>query len=133
MRAARKAITFATPGNLSVAYSSQKGSYEKIGRQVRISFNIVTSTFTYTTAAGLVNITGLPFICADDAPDLYTGALVHGNVASALHLAAQLQNNSAVILIIGSANAVAPTNLNVSHFPTATNFTLRGQIVFRTT
>lgn len=31
-------LTFATPGDLSVAYSTQAGSYTKIGRQVMVSF-----------------------------------------------------------------------------------------------
>jgi hypothetical protein len=54
-------LTFATPGDLSVAYSNQSGMYTKVGRVVNISLLIATSTFTHTTASGAVNVTGLPF------------------------------------------------------------------------
>ncbi len=54
-------LTFATPGNLSVAYTTQIGTYTKIGRLVIVAFNILTSTFTHTTASGALTITGLPF------------------------------------------------------------------------
>lgn len=54
-------LTFATPGDLSVAYSTQVGSYTKIGNTVFGLVNIVTSTFTHTTAAGALTVTGLPF------------------------------------------------------------------------
>jgi hypothetical protein len=55
------AITFATPGDLSVAYSFQVGTYTKIGNRVIASVNIVTSSFSFTTASGTLSITGLPY------------------------------------------------------------------------
>ena len=55
------AVSFATPGDLSVTYANQLGHYTKIGRQVFVNFLIVTSAFTHTTASGDVQITGLPF------------------------------------------------------------------------
>jgi hypothetical protein len=54
-------LTFATPGDLNVAYTSQAGRYTKIGRLVHASLLIVTSTFTHTTAGGNLRVTGLPF------------------------------------------------------------------------
>lgn len=54
-------LTFATPGDLNVAYSIREGLYTKIGKFVHISCVIVTSTFTHTTAAGQCKITGLPY------------------------------------------------------------------------
>lgn len=54
-------LTFATPGNLSVAYTTQSGQYTKIGRRVSVEAVIITSTFTHTTASGQLQITGLPF------------------------------------------------------------------------
>lgn len=54
-------ITFATPGDLNVAYSRQVGKYIKIGSAVSITIDVVTSTFTHTTASGIVLIGGLPF------------------------------------------------------------------------
>lgn len=54
-------LTFATPGNLSVAYTAQIGWYRKIHDLVTASLRIQTSSFTHTTASGAVRITGLPF------------------------------------------------------------------------
>lgn len=54
-------LTFATPGDLSVTYSSRIGIYTKIGRMVYITFWVSTSAFTHTTASGTCSITGLPF------------------------------------------------------------------------
>lgn len=55
------AITFTTPGNLVITYSTQTGAYTKIGNLVQISLRITTVTFTHTTASGTMLITGLPF------------------------------------------------------------------------
>lgn len=54
-------ITFATPGDLTVAYSSQTGVYTKVGRLVHFTINLLTTTFTHTTASGTLQISGLPF------------------------------------------------------------------------
>lgn len=54
-------INFVTSGNLSVSYSSQSGSYVKIGKLVSYNYLIATSTFTHTTASGFFYISGLPY------------------------------------------------------------------------
>jgi hypothetical protein len=54
-------ITFATAGDLSVAYDIQSGAYTKVGRLVTIHLTITTSTFTHSTASGELRIGGLPF------------------------------------------------------------------------
>lgn len=58
-------MTFATPGDLSVAYASQDGSYNIEGRMFHFTWRI-NCTPTHTTASGPVRITGLPFACASD-------------------------------------------------------------------
>jgi hypothetical protein len=54
-------MAFATPGNSSIVLSSQIGHYTRIGRMVILTFQLVTSTFTHTTASGNMTISGLPF------------------------------------------------------------------------
>lgn len=61
-------LTYATPGNLVVAYSFRTGTYVKIGKQVTANILISTSTYTHTTASGNLQITGLPFSCVETAP-----------------------------------------------------------------
>ena len=54
-------LTFSTPGNLSVTYTTQFGVYTKIGRLVHFELRVSASTFTHTTASGGLRIAGLPF------------------------------------------------------------------------
>lgn len=54
------AITFATPGNLSVAYTYQVGDYIINGSFITLFGLITTSSFTHTTASGNLKITGIP-------------------------------------------------------------------------
>ena len=60
-------LGFSTAGDLSVAYSVQEGSYTKIGNLVEVHFEVITSTFTHTTAAGQFFVAGLPFTAGDDS------------------------------------------------------------------
>jgi hypothetical protein len=55
------AITFATPGTLSVSYSNRDARYTKIGRIVYVQIVIIVSAFTKGTASGSFRISGLPF------------------------------------------------------------------------
>jgi len=54
-------ITFATPGDVSVTYSTQTGRYIKVGRIVQIWSQLTTSAFTHTTSSGALRVTGIPF------------------------------------------------------------------------
>lgn len=56
-------LTCNTPGDLSITYSTQSGTYKKVGRRVFITFAVIASSLTHTTASGTVKITGLPFFC----------------------------------------------------------------------
>jgi hypothetical protein len=61
-------ITFATPGDLSVAYSTQSARYTKIGREFMFDGTAITSTFTFTTSTGSLRMSGLPFAPASGIP-----------------------------------------------------------------
>ena len=50
-----------TPGSSNIVYSSQVGTYAKIGRRLFVDFNIVTTTFDLTGASGTMRILGLPY------------------------------------------------------------------------
>lgn len=54
-------LAFATAGDTNIVYSVRVGRYIKLGNQIWIVINITTTTFTHTTAAGLLRINGLPF------------------------------------------------------------------------
>lgn len=66
-------LTFSTPGNISVVYTTQIGSYVKIGGRLFLDYSINTSTFSYTTASGNLRVTGLPF---NPPAQLITGTIL---------------------------------------------------------
>ena len=55
--------TFATLGDLSVAYTEQTGHFWRVGRMVFYIVNL-QCTPTFTTSAGQLEITGLPYAAA---------------------------------------------------------------------
>lgn len=56
-------FTFQTAGNLSVVYSTQSGTYTRVGRILFINFTLIC-TPTFTTSSGFAQIAGLPFAAA---------------------------------------------------------------------
>jgi hypothetical protein len=54
-------LTFLTPGDLAVTYSTQIGKYTVNQNRVFYDIVIATSSFTHTTASGDLRISGLPF------------------------------------------------------------------------
>lgn len=114
-------ITFATPGDLSVAYSTQLGKYTKVGRRVLMTINLVTSTFTFTTASGQMRIGGLPFTVANDS--IYdNGAVAWGGVTKAgyTELVAQPTLNATYLTIGASGSGQAVSTINAADTPTGT-------------
>lgn len=107
-------VTFATPGNVNVAYATRVGTYTKVGNLVTVGFIISTSTFTHTTASGFWLITGLPFTSLVNT----VGALIIDQVTLA-----SSQFGSPMVLI----TTVAPTQMNITvsglNANTATNLT----------
>lgn len=84
-------LTYTTPGNISVVYSTRVGLYTKIGDLVFLAIRIITTTFTYTTSAGSMIITGSPF-----APANVTGMATAGPLSRASGLS--LGTNSQIAL-----------------------------------
>lgn len=53
-------LTFAVPGDLSVAYTTRAGWYWRLGNIFYVQAQIETSTWTWTTASGSLKVTGFP-------------------------------------------------------------------------
>lgn len=124
-------ITFATPGDLAVVYSLRSAYYTKIGRLVSLSFAMVTSTFTHTTASGGLLITGLPFtpITTDAnyrayAPILYSGITKAGYAA----FSSALIGNSSSIQVLASGSGVAVAAVATTDMPTGGTVALGGSV-----
>lgn len=128
------ALTFVTPGNLSIAYSTQYGTYTKKGREVTLSFSITTSTFTHTTASGNSRITGLPFACKTATGYNAEGQLAWGGITKAGYtsLAAQITSALSEINIVSSGSGSTFQAADTSYFPTGGTVMLRGTITYET-
>jgi hypothetical protein len=120
-------LTFATPGNLSVAYTDRIGRYTKIGRLVFCDLNIETSTFTHTTASGNLNVTGLPFTSATltNALSLGGGSWSGITKANYTQVASVVASNSSLLVFQISGSGQAVNTLVPSDMPTGGTVRLR--------
>ena len=127
-------FSFSTNGDLSVTYTTQVGSYTKIGNTVRLAFNIVTSAFTHTTASGNAQIATLPFSGAN-----VTGLRQYGSIqlngvtkANYTQVSPYVEVNDATIRIQAWGSGQAVSNIVAADMPTGTTVWLRGIIVYQT-
>jgi hypothetical protein len=92
-------LTFATPGDKSVSYTTQFGSYTKVGRLCVLVMGIVTSAFTHTTASGAIQVTGVPFTPPNTSGQNFYSAVNWQGItkASYTQIVARLVANTALI------------------------------------
>ena len=126
-------LTFATPGNLSVSYIAQAGTYMKIGPMVIAQFGVVTSSFTHTTASGDLQVTGLPFTSFSAAWITGTGAgSWQGiNKTGYTDVIARIGTSSNTIFLQASGPGQAQTTVLASDVPSGGAVTLYFTLVFQ--
>jgi hypothetical protein len=122
-------LTCVTPGNLTIVYFLQSGRYTKLANYVILSWIIVTSTFTWTTASGIISITGLPFPAKNIANYYqFQGGLQWQGITKVGYTHAYPVFSPGVstfgINMSGSAQAVA--NIAISDLPTLGGVNLSG-------
>jgi len=129
-------LTFATPGNLSVAYSLRSGIYTKIGRLVFAEITLTTSTFTHTTASGICFITGLPYPAAE-LRQFSRGAVGWSGITKANYTDVNFSidsfngiNSKIALVISGSGQPVA--NVTAADMPTGGTVNLTGSLIYPT-
>ncbi len=127
------ALTFATPGDLAVTYSSQLGWYTKIGNVVVCWFNLVTSAFTHTTASGSLQITGLPFSVNSTTGSFGISTLYFQGITKAgyTQFVFRAIPGSTGADCLASGSGVAAATVNAADMPTAGTVLLRGQLTYR--
>lgn len=126
------AISFVTPGNLAVSYTTQVGHYTQIGRKVSVDFEIVTSSFTWTTAAGALRITGLPLAANSSVPE-FTGLLSWAGIVTTGYTslnATILSTDVNAIRFQASGNNVARVVVSAPSMPTGNSIVLVGSIEY---
>ena len=119
-------------GDLSVTYSTQTGTWKKIGRRVYVAFSIVTSAFTHTTASGFISITGLPYPCGSLEVSGYGAMSEWSGVTKAnytqIGVLAISGNSSLNLRASGSAQTVA--YVDITDCPTGGTVRLIGTIEY---
>jgi hypothetical protein len=128
------ALTFATPGDLSVAYTTQVGAYTKIGNAVIAQFTIVTSSFTFTTASGNLTITGLPFSSINTTGQNYANAMRWSGITKAGYTSGVsfLTPGSSSLLMRMDGSGVAEALVTAADTPTGGSVILGGTLVYFT-
>lgn len=116
--------TFATPGDLSVAYSQQLGYGARMGKFVFVNI-VLTFTPTHTTASGEFRIAGLPDV-AVNATDRNAGLTVANLTnnwtwpASSTQLVGQVQTNTQYVRMLGHGDTIVSSLLSTAHVPSGT-------------
>lgn len=125
-------VSYATPGNLSITYANQVGSYTKIGREVTVRFNITTSAFTFTTASGALQISGLPYPNNAAAVSGSRGSLDFGGItkASYTHYTCQTSPSLSYLTISCSGSGQSLATLTAADTPSGGTLVLIGTITY---
>ncbi len=125
-------VTFVTPGDLNVAYTTRYGDYTKKGREVTVNGNILTSTFTFTTASGNFQITGLPFTSANTSGLVATGSLVFQGftITGYTQCTPRIDANTSAIIFIISSSALTASSVTQGNAPTGGTLLLQFTITY---
>jgi len=126
------ALTFTTPGDVSVSYTVQTGQYQRWGARVHCTFSL-TFTLTHTTASGSINITGFPFTAA--ASNANPAFLYTSNVtlpASRTVVSVNVSAADSVATLIALGTATTASTLSTTAIPTgATTYTIRSTVTYQ--
>ena len=133
-------VTFAVPGDLNVVYSKRVGHSVLFGSMVTCFFNIVTTTFTHTTALGVMQISGVPHRGRSTGVEgVGTNVFTVGNLTwrgitaagyTSIMPEIVLDNDYFILKLSGSAQA--PTSVTVSEAPTGGTINLVGAVTYIT-
>lgn len=120
-------LSCATPGDLTVAYTTQVGRARQLGNRVDFNLRISTSTFTHTTAAGNVTIS-LPTTSEGTAGNISTCITSLNNwtaPANYTQVSSKITASSAVIDLKRISNTgLALGNLDITELTSGTVTTI---------
>lgn len=126
-------LTFAVPGDLAVTYTSRVGRYYQLATSlVLVQFTVATTSFTFTTASGNLQVTGLPFSQGAPGGVLSRGATTWGGITKAGYtqitpvVAAATPN---IITYNGNGSGVAPSTVTAADTPSGGQITLTTEII----
>ena len=119
-------ITFDTPGDLSVAYTTQLGTYTIVGRMI-VATVTVSFTPTYTTASSFLQVQGFPVT--------FSGFIQYGtaftsviNIGSFTYVGCTTRGSSAAISIYGGGSNIGSNYLTTGNYPSGTAYSIQATI-----
>lgn len=126
-------ITFSTPGDLRVTYGAHRGLCFRDGRFVILTFEILTSTFTHSTASGQLIIAGIPFNCSA-SQYRYVGTLHQQGINKSGGTHSQwnlmISSGGTGLNVYMSGNGVGEQLVQVAEVPTMVNQSYVGSIMY---
>lgn len=125
-------LSFATPGDLSVAYTRQVGEYTLIGDWITVYFNIITSSFTWSTSSGNLVISGLPYTSENSSLVVNTGPLQWTgiNLASYTQVFPNLANNASSFNLFASGMGQIIASIQAAQVASGGTVRLHGSISY---
>lgn len=127
-------LTFATPGNVAVGYTTRYGDFQLHEGFATINAQIVTSSFTHTTASGELRITDVPYTAVNVSGYRAVGSLYWSGITKANYtqVVAFMSENSAVVRFAISGSGQALDTVDAADVPTGglinMAFTLRFRV-----
>jgi hypothetical protein len=126
-------LTFATPGTLSVAYTTQVGTWSRSGNTVTVDFEILTSSFTLGTASGNLFVNGLAGTFTASSAGNFSGTMCWQGITKSgyTQITPLLLASGTTIVFRASGSAVANSTVTATDTPTGGTVRLQGQLTFR--
>jgi hypothetical protein len=127
-------VTFATPGDLAVTYNTnqRQGIYTRTGNRIIVNFLVGTSSFTFTTSSGVLQITGLPFTAKTDVGIQNIGSVIWGGITKVgyTQVTPTIQQAANYIQFVASGSAIVQSNVVSTDVPSGGTVVLRGMVVY---
>ncbi len=124
-------LTCATPGDLDVTYTNQIGRVQRIDKLRICTFEIVTSTFNWSTASGALQITGLPDVAMNEA-QIVSGTVSWAGVTKPNYtqIVPRVGPRSNRINFVCSGSAQGQSDLAITDLPSAGTKRLTGTVIY---
>lgn len=126
-------FTFATPGDLSVVYSTQNGYQTRVGSMITASF-FLSCTPTFTTASGKLNITGLTVSSSSSSGYAAVGNILTSSFAFPAGRTSPfctLFSGTTVITCGASGSGVSNGDITATEFISGNGILLIGTITYQ--
>lgn len=124
------ALALGTPGTSAFTYTTQIGTYTRVGNLVTVQFRIDVSIFTVGTGSGNLTITGLPVTAA--ANDIEAGALtiLEGVTYPAGRTTITVAVEGLTLVLVANGSAASAADIAAGNLAPA-NLAIRGSITYR--